>query len=102
MFCHLVIIIKYFTTELCLAVLVVHVKVYFSKAANRLVVSLFAELFPDQVPPQHRGDHQDPVEGHAEHRHPVVEGGAAVRTGQPLTSAMITITRSCNDSGGRK
>ena len=69
--------------------LVIHVKVYFSEAATRLVVSLFAELFPHQVPPEHRGGHQDPVEGHAEHRHPVVEGGAAVRTGQPLTAVMI-------------
>ena len=78
--------------------LVIHVKVYFSKAATRLVVSLFPELFPDQVPPQHRGGHQDPVEGHAEHRHPVVEGGAAVRTGEPVTSVMIMIIR----SGGRR
>ena len=69
--------------------LVIHVKVYFSKAAISLVVSLFAELFPHQVPPEDRGGDQDPVEGHAEHRHPVVEGGAAVRTGQPLSTVMI-------------
>ena len=62
--------------------------------------SPFAELFPDQVPPQHRGDDQDPVEGHAEHRHPVVEGGAAVRPGQPV--AAVKVIRSDWRSGGRE
>ena len=69
--------------------LVIHVKVNLSKTAHRLVARLFAEVFPDQVPPEHRGAHQDPVEGHAEHRHPVVEGGATMRTGQPLATEMI-------------
>ena len=70
-------------------VLVIHVKIYFCKAATRLVFRLFAELLPDQVPPEDRGGHQDPVEGHAEHRHPVVERGATVWTWQPLTAVMI-------------